>query len=62
MHSSAIMSDKSRIKIKNSVVVVVGSVDGADAVSKLVKSFDLADATPTECFDFVRKLKSLLKH
>ena len=56
------MSDKSRIKIKNSVVVVVGSVDGDDAVSKLVKSFDLADATPTECFDFVRKLKSLLKH
>ena len=56
------MSDKSRIKIKNSVVVVVGSVDDADAVSKLVKSFDIADKTPTECFDFVRKLKSLLKH
>ena len=56
------MSDKSRIKIKNSVVVVVGNVEDESGIARLVKSFDLADKTPTECFDFVRKLKSLLKH
>lgn len=62
MHSSAIMSSKSRIKIKHSVVIVVGSVSDEKGIAQLVESFDIADKTPTDCFDFIRKLKSLLKH
>ena len=55
------LSDKHRIKIKNSVVIVVGQVENEDSVCRLLKQFDIADKTPTECFDFVRSLKNLLK-
>lgn len=54
------MSTQDKIKIKNSVVIVVGQVEGASVV-KALKQFDIADKTPNDCFEFVRKLKSLLK-
>lgn len=55
------MSEKNRIRIKNSVVIVVGQASGEEIVSQLVRSFDVADKTPLDCFEFVRKLKELLK-
>lgn len=54
-----IMSGKKKIRIKNSVIIV-GNIN-QDTVSQLIKSFDLADKTPNDCFEFVRKLKSLLE-
>ena len=45
------MSKKTVIKIKNSVVVL-----GANPVDE-IKRFDLATATPMDCFEFVKKLK-----
>lgn len=44
-----------KIKIKNSVVCLGGLLD-APLKAELAK-FDLANKTPMECMEFVRKLK-----
>lgn len=46
---------KVKIKIKNSVVCLGGLLD-APLKAELAK-FDLANKTPLDCLDFVRKLK-----
>lgn len=46
--------------IRNSVIVIGSTCEGSSAVEKALKDFDIADKTPLECFDFLRKLKSLL--
>lgn len=56
------MDGKQRVKIniKNSVVVV-GNLPEGSPVEALVKRFDLANSTPVDSLDFLRRLKSLLK-
>ena len=46
------MSKKTVIRIKKSVVVLGGSELLAE-----IERFDLSNATPTDCFEFIRELK-----
>lgn len=51
---------KTKIIIKKSVVVV-GNLPEVSNVEELLKRFDVANSTPVDCLDFLRRLKSLLK-
>ena len=50
------MDQKVNIKIKNSIVIVGEN----GPTEKLVKQFDLADATPVDCMHFLARLKRIL--
>ncbi len=52
-----------KFKIKNSVILISGkpSDDMESAFGTLIKSFDMANATPNDAFSFVRSLKKLLR-
>ncbi|MBQ6029897.1 MAG: hypothetical protein IJL31_00145 [Oscillospiraceae bacterium] len=44
-----------KIKIKNSIVHVGALAEGS--LLRDIAEFDLADKTPLDCMDFIRKLK-----
>lgn len=46
----------SKIKIKNSVVIVNTSSDCESSIKEELKNFEIADKTPIDCMDFVRRL------
>ena len=52
-----------KFKIKNSVILISGkpSDDKESAFGTLIKSFDIANATPIDAFDFVKSLKESSK-
>ena len=50
------MDQKVNIKIKNSIVIVGES----SPAERLVKQFDLANATPVDCMHFLDRLKRIL--
>ena len=55
------MKSKYNIRhIHNSIVFICDNPEG-DEVLRAVKDFDLANATPMQCFDFLRKLKNLFR-
>ena len=45
-----------KIRIKNSVIILAQSGDG---LREQLLEFDIADKTPLDCMDFLRKLKEL---
>jgi len=48
--------NKISINIKDSVVVLHD-----DEVRSMVKGFDLANATPMDCYDLIKRIKELWK-
>lgn len=52
--------DKVIIKDIHDISITINVND--DMVKKAVEKFDIANATPNSAFDFVRKLKEIIKN